>query len=93
MSRAGVLQDQLNKSEAALSTALSQNAALTSELAEVNSLLAKVCMSTEPDICKKMVQMQWCQCMVTKHSWIGFSCVWNCFVFFINPGKETKNVW
>lgn len=43
MSRAGVLQDQLNKSEAALSTALSQNAGLTSELAEVNSLLAKVC--------------------------------------------------
>lgn len=42
-SRAGVLQDQLNKSEAALSTALSQNSALTSELAEVNSLLAKVC--------------------------------------------------
>lgn len=45
MSRAGVLQDQLNKNEAALSTALSQNAALTSELADVNSLLAKVCMS------------------------------------------------
>lgn len=44
MSRASVLQDQLNKSEAALSTALSQNAALTSELADVNSLLAKVCM-------------------------------------------------
>lgn len=43
MSRASVLQDQLNKSEAALSTALSQNVALTSELADVNSLLAKVC--------------------------------------------------
>uniref|UniRef100_H3CNV9 Lamin B2 n=1 Tax=Tetraodon nigroviridis TaxID=99883 RepID=H3CNV9_TETNG len=41
LSRAGVLQDQLNKSEAALCTALSQNSALTSELAEVNSLLAK----------------------------------------------------
>lgn len=44
MSRASVLQDQLNKSEAALSTALSQNVALTSELADVNSLLVKVCM-------------------------------------------------
>lgn len=43
MSRASALEGQLNKSEAALSTALSQNAALTSELADVNSLLAKVC--------------------------------------------------
>lgn len=43
MSRASGLEGQLNKSEAALSTALSQNAALTSELAEVNSLLTKVC--------------------------------------------------
>lgn len=48
MSRASDLQDQLNKSEAALCTALSQNAALTSELADVNSLLAKVCMSIVP---------------------------------------------
>lgn len=48
MSRAAVLQEQLNKSEAALSTALSQNAGLTSDLAEVNNLLAKVCMSTGP---------------------------------------------
>lgn len=51
MSRAGVLQDQLNKSEAALSTALSQNAGLTSELAEVNSLLAKVCVCVPTDLC------------------------------------------
>lgn len=43
VSRASGLEGQLNKSEAALSTALSQNAALTSELADVNSLLAKVC--------------------------------------------------
>lgn len=43
VSRASALEGQLNKSEAALSTALSQNAALTSELADVNSLLAKVC--------------------------------------------------
>ncbi len=43
MSRASGLEGQLNKTEATLSTALSQNAALTSELADVNSLLAKVC--------------------------------------------------
>lgn len=42
LSRAGGLEGQLNKSEAALSTALSQNAALTSELADVKNLLAKV---------------------------------------------------
>uniref|UniRef100_A0AAQ4QKG1 IF rod domain-containing protein n=1 Tax=Gasterosteus aculeatus aculeatus TaxID=481459 RepID=A0AAQ4QKG1_GASAC len=39
--RANGLEGQLHKSEAALSTALSQNAALTSELADVKSLLAK----------------------------------------------------
>lgn len=42
MSRASGLEAQLNKNEAALSTALSQNAALSSELADVKSLLAKV---------------------------------------------------
>lgn len=42
MFRANGLEGQLHKSEAALSTALSQNAALTSELADVKSLLAKV---------------------------------------------------
>lgn len=42
VSRASGLEGQLNKSEAALSTALSQNAALTSELADVKSQLAKV---------------------------------------------------
>lgn len=42
VSRASGLEGQLNKSEAALATALSQNAALTSELADVKSLLAKV---------------------------------------------------
>lgn len=52
MSRASALQDQLNKSEASLSTALSQNAALSSELADVNSLLAKVCTSTFLNISK-----------------------------------------
>uniref|UniRef100_A0A3B4XHL2 Lamin B2 n=1 Tax=Seriola lalandi dorsalis TaxID=1841481 RepID=A0A3B4XHL2_SERLL len=41
VSRASSLEGQLNKSEASLSTALSQNAALTSELADVKSLLAK----------------------------------------------------
>uniref|UniRef100_A0A665T7K0 Lamin B2 n=1 Tax=Echeneis naucrates TaxID=173247 RepID=A0A665T7K0_ECHNA len=41
LSRASGLEGQLNKSEAALSTSLSQNAALSSELAEVKSLLAK----------------------------------------------------
>uniref|UniRef100_A0A8C3AM77 Lamin B2 n=1 Tax=Cyclopterus lumpus TaxID=8103 RepID=A0A8C3AM77_CYCLU len=41
VSRAGGLEGQLHKSEAALSTALSQNAALTSELADIKSLLAK----------------------------------------------------
>uniref|UniRef100_A0AAX7UB68 Lamin B2 n=1 Tax=Astatotilapia calliptera TaxID=8154 RepID=A0AAX7UB68_ASTCA len=41
MSRASGLEAQLNKNEAALSTALSQNAALSSELADVKSLLAK----------------------------------------------------
>lgn len=48
MSRASGLEGQLNKSEAALSTALSQNAALTSELADVKSLLAKVCTAGFP---------------------------------------------
>lgn len=43
VSRASGLEGQLNKSEAALSTAQSQNAALTSELADVKCLLAKVC--------------------------------------------------
>lgn len=42
MSRASGLEGQLNQSEAALSTALSQNAAMTSELADVKTLLAKV---------------------------------------------------
>lgn len=42
MSRAGGLEGQLHKSEAALSTALSQNAALTCELADLKSVLAKV---------------------------------------------------
>ena len=42
VSRASGLEGQLNKSEAALSTALSQNAALTAELADVKSQLAKV---------------------------------------------------
>lgn len=42
MSRASGLEAQLNKNEAALSTALSQNTALSSELADVKSLLAKV---------------------------------------------------
>uniref|UniRef100_A0A7N8WSF3 Lamin B2 n=1 Tax=Mastacembelus armatus TaxID=205130 RepID=A0A7N8WSF3_9TELE len=41
VSRASGLEGQLNKSEAALSTALSQNTALTSELSDVKSLLAK----------------------------------------------------
>uniref|UniRef100_A0A671Y0W4 Lamin B2 n=1 Tax=Sparus aurata TaxID=8175 RepID=A0A671Y0W4_SPAAU len=41
VSRASGLEGQLNKSEAALSTALSQNAALTAELADVKSQLAK----------------------------------------------------
>uniref|UniRef100_A0A669F478 Lamin B2 n=1 Tax=Oreochromis niloticus TaxID=8128 RepID=A0A669F478_ORENI len=41
MSRASALEAQLNKNEAALSTALSQNAALSSELADVKNLLAK----------------------------------------------------
>uniref|UniRef100_A0A8D0A9J8 Lamin B2 n=1 Tax=Sander lucioperca TaxID=283035 RepID=A0A8D0A9J8_SANLU len=41
VSRAGGLEAQLNKSEASLSTALSQNAALSSELADVKGLLAK----------------------------------------------------
>lgn len=45
VSRASALEGQLNQNEAALSTALSQNAALTSELADVKSLLAKVCAS------------------------------------------------
>lgn len=48
VSRASSLEDKLNKSEAALSTALSQNAALTSELADVKSLLAKVCTAKFP---------------------------------------------
>lgn len=51
MSRAGALQEQLNQSEAALSTALSQNAALTADLAEVNSLLAKVCVHRSVQRC------------------------------------------
>ena len=42
LSRGNGLEGQLNKSEAALSTALSQNTALTSELADVRSQLAKV---------------------------------------------------
>lgn len=42
VSRANGLEGQLNKSEAALSAALSQNATLTSELADVKSQLAKV---------------------------------------------------
>lgn len=46
LSRASGLETQLNKSEAALSTALSQNATLTSDLADVNSQLAKVCISS-----------------------------------------------
>lgn len=54
MSRAGVLQDQLNQSEASLSTALSQNAGLTSDLAEVNSLLAKVCFSIDPSMSRRI---------------------------------------
>ncbi|XP_077439889.1 lamin-B2 isoform X2 [Vanacampus margaritifer] len=41
MSRVGALESQLNQSEAALSTALSQNAALTADLLEVKGLLAK----------------------------------------------------
>lgn len=43
VSRANGLEGQLNKSEASLATAMSQNNALTSELADVKSLLAKVC--------------------------------------------------
>ncbi|KAM9772709.1 lamin-B2-like isoform X2 [Syngnathus typhle] len=41
MSRAGPLEIQLNQSAAALSTALSQNAALSADLLEVKNLLAK----------------------------------------------------
>ncbi|XP_061121900.1 lamin-B2-like isoform X2 [Syngnathus typhle] len=41
MSRAGALESQLNQSAAALSTALSQNAALSADLLEVKNLLAK----------------------------------------------------
>ncbi|XP_015253805.1 PREDICTED: lamin-B2 [Cyprinodon variegatus] len=41
MTRANGLEAKLNKSEAALATALSQNAALTSELADVKNQLAK----------------------------------------------------
>lgn len=42
LSRATGLESELNQSAAALSTALSQNAALTSELVDVKGLLAKV---------------------------------------------------
>lgn len=42
LSRVSGLEGQLNKSEASLATALSQNAALTSELADIKSQLAKV---------------------------------------------------
>lgn len=45
LSRASTLETQLNKSEAALTTALSQNASLTSELMEVKGQLAKVCIA------------------------------------------------
>lgn len=42
VSRASALEGQLNQSEAALATALSQNAALSAELGDVKSMLAKV---------------------------------------------------
>lgn len=42
LSRASGLEDELHKNEAALSTAVSQNATLTSELADVKRLLDKV---------------------------------------------------
>lgn len=42
LSRANGLEGQLNKSEATLATALSQNAALISELADVKNQLVKV---------------------------------------------------
>lgn len=42
VSRASALEGQLNQSEAALATALSQNTALIAELGDVKSMLAKV---------------------------------------------------
>lgn len=41
VSRAAVLEGQLNQSEAALTTTLSQNSALTAELGDIKSMLAK----------------------------------------------------
>lgn len=59
MSRAGALESQLNQSEAALSTALSQNAALTSDLLEVKGLLAKVRCELWADSLAYMIR--WCR--------------------------------
>lgn len=60
VSRASGLEGQLNKSEATLSTALSQNAALTSELADAKNLLAKVCTAVFPLKCS--VKPMQCLC-------------------------------
>lgn len=74
MSRASALEGQLNKSEAALSTALSQNAALTSELADVNSLLAKVRTAFSVEI------KIWCVCVhmyaLAPTCCFFFGCLW-----------------
>uniref|UniRef100_A0A7N6BYP5 Lamin B2 n=1 Tax=Anabas testudineus TaxID=64144 RepID=A0A7N6BYP5_ANATE len=56
VSRAIGLEGQLNKSEAALSTALSQNAALASELADVKSLLAKA--EESHDVAKRQLEAE-----------------------------------
>lgn len=64
LSRASGLETQLNKSEAALSTALSQNATLTSDLADVNSQLAKVCTSSAFGIEIERVRVLFLSCWV-----------------------------
>lgn len=50
LSRASTLETQLNKSEAALTTALSQNTSLSSELTDVKGQLAKVGTAAPPSL-------------------------------------------